>query len=184
MQADGWMLCSGIVHTSLAPWRRRCKLVCGHNVHVALCRIPDVAELRECCCETQLRPVLQRHHTICQHIADHYNGLSICCSATPCPVDCDSYDQLFCFHSLDDALLWALVVQQALLQEVWPSWLQSSLCARTLWHSSKTSSAWQVLCAGPRTSIVINEQRFTHATALPVRLQPALCVHVQPAAGC
>ena len=164
---DGFrLLGSGVLHGTLALSRRRCKLVCRHNVHVALCRIPDIDELHKFGDDMRLRCVLQRHRAICQRVAKSYFGHTMYCNTTLC-------EEVFCFHSLEDALLWALTVQSALLQEEWPAWLQAVPCARTLWHSHATSSSWQRLCAGPRTSIAINEQRFTRATVLTVRLKPA-----------
>jgi hypothetical protein len=169
------LLCSGLLSLCFGGWKCCSAWACKHRVFVALCCFEHLDRVRASASASRVAWLVRRHSFICGREAARCGGRRICCpdgQCLPAYAETTQGQQLFCFHTQRDATLWALTVERALLLESWPAWLQAHSRACTIWHSPDTSSRWQRLFAGPRTSIAINEQRFATASRQPVR-----CLH-------
>ena len=82
----------------------------------------------------------------------------------------DACTRMFAFHTLEDAVMWALMAQHFMLICKWPKALSDLECTRTIYSARKAGRPWRKLFAGLRTTIAINEQRFTAMHKGRVRL--------------
>jgi hypothetical protein len=74
----------------------------------------------------------------------------------------DECTRMYAFHTLEDAVLWALMTQHLMLHCAWPAALQELECTRTVWCARAQGRPWRKLFDGMRMTVAINEQRFTN----------------------
>ena len=153
---------------------------CRHRAYVARISVSDLAQLQADLPADVLQDALELFNHSCEwhrstthgHYVQWDRGGSTRsgkltaadAAATEEPPTCDDWEPstlIVAFHTLDDAMVWALMTQRVLARAEWPAALEQSEASRSVHHREPSGERpWSRALAGLRATVAVNGQRF------------------------